>query len=63
MVNSVAAKNSSKMKVYGNGDLMLHNVSDSDAGSYKCMAMNIKAIIEDSTDVKVVGELLQVSKT
>ena len=51
------------MKVYGNGDLMLHNVSDSDAGSYKCMAMNIKAIIEDSTDVKVVGELLQVSKT
>ena len=51
------------MKVYGNGDLMLHNVSDSDAGSYKCMAKNIKVIIEDSTDVKVVGELFQVSKT
>lgn len=63
MVNSVAAKNSSRMKVYGNGDLMLDNVSDSDAGGYKCLAKNIKAIIEGSTDVKVVGELFRVSKT
>ena len=51
------------MKVYGNGDLMLGNVSDSDAGGYKCLAKNMKAIIEGSTDVKVVGELFRVSKT